>query len=281
MSGQEEGVSPDQGGLFAWVRVKLQVFWKDNLNKGRTSEQDSTRYLDLIAQLNEYLEIKHPSLDDLVHFLAARTLQPWSAERAFIARVDRDGVFREIAYCGFQFENSAGWAEVNIMDRVPMADAARSGSIVVANEEHITNVYKDLVDRRSSRIGRSIVDVPILKGGVSIGVLGIVFAGDTPTDDSFLPFLRSLASCIVFAMDDQRRKMPIKRTGTLYVELTERQQKILEMMSQGLTNAAMAIRLGFSESLIRQETVKIYRNLNVNNRHEASEKFELKSHNSE
>ena len=100
----------------------------DILNKERSSEQDSTRYRDLVSQLNEYLEIKRPSLDDLIHFVAARTLQPWSAERAFIARVDRDGVFREIAYFGFQFENSAGWAEVNIMDRVPMALAARSGA---------------------------------------------------------------------------------------------------------------------------------------------------------
>ena len=251
----------------------------DILNKERSSEQ-STRYLDLVSQLNEYLEIKRPSLDDLIHFVAARTLQPWSAERAFIARVDRDGVFREIAYFGFQFENSAGWAEVNIMDRVPMAVAARSGSIVVANEEHITEVYKDLVDRRSSRVGRSIIDVPILKGGVPVGVMGIVFVGEIPADESFLPFLRSLASCIVFSMDDTRRKLPIKRPLGLHVELTERQKKILEMMVEGLTNSVMAQRLGFSESLIRQETVKIYRNLNVSNRHEASEKFELIFHDS-
>lgn len=256
---------------------KPKVFWEDTLNKVRTSEENSTRYLDLVSQLNEYLEIKRPSLDDLIHFVAVRTLQQWSAERAFIARVDRDGVFREIAYFGFQFEDSAGWAEVNIMDRVPMADAARSGTIVVANEEHITDVYKDLVDRRSSRIGRSIIDVPILKGGVPVGVMGIVFAGEVPADESFLPFLRSLASCIVFAMDDNRRKMPTKRIGGRQTELTERQKKILAMMAQGLTNSVMAQRLGFSESLIRQETVKIYRNLNVSNRHEASEVFASQS----
>jgi DNA-binding CsgD family transcriptional regulator len=247
------------------------------LSEGRSGEENATRYLDLVSQLNEYLEIKRPSLDELIHFVAVRTLKPWSAERAFIARVDRDGVFREIAYFGFQFEDSAGWAEVNIMDQVPMADAARSGAIVVANEEHITEVYKDLVDRRSSRVGRSIIDVPILKGGVPVGVLGIVFAGEIPADESFLPFLRSLASCIVFSMDDNRRKMTTKRTRGLHVELTERQKNILEMMAQGLTNSVMAQRLGFSESLIRQETVKIYRNLNVNNRHEASEVFASQS----
>ena len=247
----------------------------------RSSEEDSTRFLDLISQLNEYLELKRPSLDELVHFLTVRTLQPWSAERVFIARVDRDGVFRDFSFFGFPFDNSANWQEVHIADRVPMADAARSGTIVVASEEQIVEVYKTLVDRRSEWIGRTIIDVPIIKGGVSVGVIGIVFKGETPQDESFLPFLRSLASCIVFALDETRRKIAQKRTLGPKNELTDRQKKILEMMSQGLTNAAMAIRLGFSESLVRQETVKIFRSLNVSNRREASEKFELQSHDTE
>ena len=242
---------------------------------------DPTRFLNLISQLNEYLELKRPSLDELVHFLTVRTLAPWDAERVFIARVDRDGVFRDFSFFGFPFDNSANWQEVHISDRVPMADAARNGTIVVASEEQIVEVYKTLVDRRSEWIGRTIIDVPIIKGGVSVGVIGIIFKGETPQDESFLPFLRSLASCIVFALDETRRKIAQKRTLGPKNELTDRQKKILEMMSQGLTNAAMAIRLGFSESLVRQETVKIYRNLNVNNRHEASEKFELQSHDSE
>ena len=236
----------------------------------RSSEEDSTRYLDLIAQLNEYLEIKRPSLDDLVHFLTARTLQPWGAERIFIARVDRDGVFRDFSFFGFPIDNSANWKEVHITDRVPMADAARNAAIVIATEAELLEVYKAQVERHSDWAGRSIIDVPIIKGGVSIGVMGIVFAADTPTDESFLPFLRSIASCVVFAMDDTRRKIALKRTLGPKNELSERQKKILEMMSQGLTNSVMASRLGFSESLVRQETVKIYRNLNVSNRQEAS-----------
>jgi DNA-binding CsgD family transcriptional regulator len=235
---------------------------------------DPTRFLNLISQLNEYLELKRPSLDEIVHFLTVRTLAPWDAERVFIARVDRAGVFRDFSFFGFPLDNSANWQEVHISDRVPMADAARNGTIVVASEEQIVEVYKTLVDRRSEWIGRTIIDVPIIKGGVSVGVMGIIFKGETPKDESFLPFLRSLASCIVFALDESRRKLASRRTYGPKSDLTDRQKKILEMMSQGLTNSAMASKLGFSESLIRQETVKIYRSLNVSNRREASQIFE-------
>jgi len=244
--------------------------------EGAVASHDSQvpLYLDLVSQLNEYLELKRPSLDDLVHFLTVRTLQPWNAERIFISRIDRDGVFRDFSFFGFPIDDAAQWKEVHITDRVPMADAARSATIVVADEDRLTAAYKALVNFHDQWVGRIIVDVPIIKGGVSIGVMGIVFTGKIPSDESFLPFLRSLATCIVFAMDDTRRKVALKRTLGPKNELTDRQKKILEMMAQGLTNAVMASRLGFSESLIRQETVKIYRNLNVNNRQEASAVYE-------
>lgn len=44
----------------------------------------------------------------------------------------------------------------------------------------------------------------------------------------------------------------------------------LEFMAQGLTNAQIAQELMLSESSIRQETVKIYRALGVNNREAAA-----------
>jgi DNA-binding CsgD family transcriptional regulator len=54
--------------------------------------------------------------------------------------------------------------------------------------------------------------------------------------------------------------------------LTERQLKILELMSFGKTNAEIAQELILSESSIRQETVKIYRALGVGSRAEATKR---------
>jgi DNA-binding CsgD family transcriptional regulator len=55
-------------------------------------------------------------------------------------------------------------------------------------------------------------------------------------------------------------------------QLTERQIKILEHISQGMTNAEIAQELILSESSIRQETVRIYRALGVDSRSEAAKR---------
>jgi len=53
--------------------------------------------------------------------------------------------------------------------------------------------------------------------------------------------------------------------------LSPRQNKIIEHLRRGRTNAEIANELGYSESLIRQETVKIYRTLNITGRKELLE----------
>jgi DNA-binding NarL/FixJ family response regulator len=53
--------------------------------------------------------------------------------------------------------------------------------------------------------------------------------------------------------------------------LSERQELILKMISEGRTNAAIADVLGYSESLIRQETIRIYAKLGCSGRNEAAQ----------
>ena len=45
--------------------------------------------------------------------------------------------------------------------------------------------------------------------------------------------------------------------------------KILDLMAQSLTNPQIAKELGFSESTVRQETMRIYQILQVSGRKEA------------
>ena len=53
--------------------------------------------------------------------------------------------------------------------------------------------------------------------------------------------------------------------------LTQRQQLILKLISENRTNASIADMLGYSESLIRQETIRIYDFLDCSGRHEATQ----------
>jgi DNA-binding CsgD family transcriptional regulator len=51
--------------------------------------------------------------------------------------------------------------------------------------------------------------------------------------------------------------------------ITQRQRRVLELMAQGMTNGKIARALAFSESTIRQETMAIYRILDVSGRIDA------------
>jgi DNA-binding CsgD family transcriptional regulator len=55
--------------------------------------------------------------------------------------------------------------------------------------------------------------------------------------------------------------------GDLYgKELTQRQQDIYELMKKGLTNEEIAIQIGFSSSLVKQETMLVFSKLGVSGR---------------
>lgn len=54
-------------------------------------------------------------------------------------------------------------------------------------------------------------------------------------------------------------------------QLTARQMRVLSLMAKGMTNGQIARILAFSESTVRQETMAIYRNLQVKGRAEAVE----------
>lgn len=54
--------------------------------------------------------------------------------------------------------------------------------------------------------------------------------------------------------------------NSLNEQLTERQDVILAMVKEGKTNSFISMMLGYSESLIRQETIIIYKKLGVTGR---------------
>ncbi len=60
-------------------------------------------------------------------------------------------------------------------------------------------------------------------------------------------------------------------------ELSERQELILKMISEGRTNGDIADILGYSESLIRQETIRIYATLKCSGRAEAARIYRERS----
>jgi DNA-binding NarL/FixJ family response regulator len=90
--------------------------------------------------------------------------------------------------------------------------------------------------------------------------------------DSYFEAIRSLFT--VYESSLELRTLSTSRellSGSELQPLTQRQEKILELLRSGKTNKSIANEIGYSESLVRHETMIIYKKLRVEGRHELRE----------
>jgi len=131
--------------------------------------------------------------------------------------------------------------------------------------------------RRESEIaGYDAAVCPALKAGIPNGALLSVFKpgeGGSESFDvggfqefSYYLALGIFVSSAGFSPAEASKRLP---SGE---KLTERQLQILIGIAAGKTNMAIAKELILSESAIKQETVKIFRSLGVENRRQAAQK---------
>lgn len=125
---------------------------------------------------------------------------------------------------------------------------------------------------------RPMIVVPLVKGNSPIGAVTLILDENTtknPIDEKLVPVLERISGYWLTSIDSPAlNKINISGSSDGR-NLTTRQLKILSLMADGLVNAEIATQLVVSESTVRQETVRIYRELGVANRAEASRKARL------
>jgi len=130
--------------------------------------------------------------------------------------------------------------------------------------------------RERNLAGYDSLVAPTIKAGVPNGALLTVLKPGEGGDQTFAPrsdqdlsyylALGIFVSSAGFSPAEASKRAP---SGE---KLTERQLQILIGIAGGKTNMAIAKELILSESAIKQETVKIFRSLGVENRRQAAQK---------
>ena len=122
---------------------------------------------------------------------------------------------------------------------------------------------------------RPILVIPVLKDNFPLGAIALILSPDKSEmslDENLISVFGKLG---VWWLNTLRSANNSRNSGLGSgngENLTQRQIQILDRMAQGLINAEIAQELMVSESTVRQETVRIYRELGVPNRAEASKK---------
>jgi DNA-binding CsgD family transcriptional regulator len=105
-----------------------------------------------------------------------------------------------------------------------------------------------------------------------VGCLGILSEKNLNPDQEIDLFLQTLSHLISLHVYRKERERAKKESPNV-TSLTDRQVEILKHISEKKTNIEIADIMGYSESTIRQETIRIFEKLHLNGRNEARRYF--------
>jgi transcriptional regulator with GAF, ATPase, and Fis domain len=194
----------------------------------------------------------------------------------YFAQLSQDGCLQPIANFGFTKGSVESWGAFPLTLDIPLTVAVRQNScIYIDSPEGMYTKFPALKNIENlDHDWKSIVAVPVH----AFGVFSITSYKTPKKDHEHETFLRTvgqlasvaLAKCQLLEQINHRGKKMLSSTAKSS-ELTERQKVIRDLILRGMTNAQIANEIGYSDSLVRQETIAIYAALNVSGRKELLE----------
>jgi DNA-binding CsgD family transcriptional regulator len=222
-----------------------------------------------LESINELTkELSRPGINPeaLCQFLVVKTLAFLDPQAAYFNKLHTDGFVRTICACGMPEDAKDSWAELAFSESVPGHDAMRSEKMIwLADSSDWLNQYPDLAKYMLLDQLNTFIAIPIDIPGAAVASMGIMSKTTHRQDKEITSFLWTVGGLVSLFFTNHQESDDSEH-------LTPRQLEILEYMRDGYTNPEIARELGFSESTIRHESIKIYELLSVSGRKEAINK---------
>jgi DNA-binding CsgD family transcriptional regulator len=230
----------------------------------------------VLAMLRALAEAE--TADDFCRALALDVLVDYGVVATYVARLDSDGRISMIGSYGYSQQRVENTPRPSIWENMSITETIRTGKVMVYEtwDQYIAR-YPDKGHLASP--GQAFVCLPIRVKGVRSGGLGITFIN--PIDNAGInPKLWDVfaAAADVFltkgwAAELARRPVPSSDFGEdekfAVKSLSERELDVLKALAVGKTNASIAREFSYSESTIKQDTIKIFKVLGVKSRKDA------------
>lgn len=224
-------------------------------------------YVREIATLTDWMAGATRSTDELCKFLALSIFQNLNPKSIFVGEVDSSGALNHVSSFGFDQEEIQRWSKLSLELEIPITEAVlKNKCVIVGSPDEFLEKYPI-----AAKLGvddfdwKSCIAVPI----VPYGVYFLVLQSKPKKDQEFEHFLRAVGHLLSMSLRYKTRghipKSPEKNTPE---SLSPRQKLVMSLLSKGFTNAQIAQEIGYSESLVRQETIAIYSALKVSGRKE-------------
>ena len=233
------------------------------------------RYLEKIRELIDFLTLSEVSPNELGRHLTLNTFNFLNPKSVYFASLDNEGFLTAVDCFGVSEDLLAPFTKLNLKQNFPHCVSVRTGKILIAaNQAEWSEKYPEFNDVPKTFGWQAMVTIPINVNRTPIGAMSITFVDSLETNQDFLNFIEAISSLVAL----QLIRAPHGRLGSISLnssnsqfenELTKREIEILKLIADGLTNTQIARKMGYSESTIRHETMKIYELFNVSGRKEA------------
>lgn len=226
-----------------------------------------------IVEFLEFVKRENPNLNEMCQFAVVRSLNFLGATGMYGATLDPSGFIRITGQYGFSENEINSWEKLAIDQATPTADALKTNNIVwLADKNEWLEDYPHLTSLEQKVTTQTWIAWPITVRGSYMSALSISLKDVIPPTPILVSFLETIGGIIALQLSQNQRKVGVAPHGDEnpgFGIFTRRQREIMALMADGLTNIQIANELGFSESTIRQETMRIYEVLGATGRSDA------------
>jgi DNA-binding CsgD family transcriptional regulator len=244
-------------------------------------------YLKWTSDFIKFLGDQDHNLEEVLAHLVLCVLAPLQATAAFVSVQDNQNSIVTAGCFGIPEQVSKTFDQRFLLsDRLPITDALRLRKIVVVNSLPAwPSEYLLLNDMPSPNSDAAFISFPIERCGTPVAVGAVFFRSKVFLNDETILFIESIANLLSMYLNSSAyRPNPkhdfspedvIRVRSERGLPLSQRQDLILRMISEGRTNLAIGEILQYSESTIRQETIKIFSKLGCDGRVEAADIYRI------
>ena len=226
-----------------------------------------------ILEFIDFVKRENPDLNEMCQFSVVRTFGFLGATSMFAAVLEPDGVIRPLGQFGFSQEVMDSWETSSITESTPTTDALKTNNIVwVGEKSEWEREYPHLMNYGLDMTANAYITWPITVRGSYMSVLGLCLDKSMGPTPGYISFIETIGGIIALQLSQSRKSTTTAeedRVSGLINLFSRRQRDVMHLVTEGLTNPQIANELEFSESTIRQETMRIYEILGASGRADA------------
>lgn len=242
---------------------------------------DESQYLEALSEFILFLSAKVLTIDQILRHMVLVVFASLDAEAILIRQLNSENQAVLVETWGIPLENVQEYpVAYSLNDRYPTTDTLRLRSTTWINTLPDWGIdYPLLKELKYNTGAKSYICFPIERAGTPVAALGVFCRKVLQPNAEIESFLRAAGSVLSISLYNRDSSLDEPHKGhrenmhseSKIKELTERQLVILRLISEDRTNIVISNLLGYSESTIRQETIKIFSILECKGRYAAGQ----------